>query len=51
MPCGSDVLQRVTVVAFIHSLHEFAREHSSDQNSSALVTVLRVVIEKCVTLV
>ena len=34
----------------IHSLHEFAREHSSDQNSSALVTVWRVVIEKCVTL-
>ena len=35
----------------IHSLHEFAREHYSEQNSSALVTVWRVVIEKCVTLV
>ena len=35
----------------ILSLHEFAREHYSEQNSSALVTVWRVVIEKCVTLV
>ena len=32
----------------IHSLHEFVREQWSEQNSSALVTVWRVVIEKCV---
>ena len=37
--------------ATIHSLHEFSREHYSEQNSSALVNVWRVVIEKFVTLV
>ena len=33
----------------LHSLHEIARKHNSDLNSSVLVTVWRVVIQKGVT--